>query len=122
MDPIVTSILVQAVDFLFDEGRKILQWRREHLPAATNDAPSDASASGVNAQAGNIEPAEHQRVVSAKDELLRQRIDEAMLANKRGEIEHLVQLMEIHTRNFRTAEQQFAMWGMHWRRRSSSTT
>ena len=43
--------------------------------------------------------------------MLPEQINQAMLARQQGEIEHLVSLMEIHTRNFRSAEQQYAKWG-----------
>ena len=112
MDPIVASVLVKGVDFLFDEGRKILQWRRDHLgETATAGTPGRSSTSEMTTETPAPEVEALPRVATAKDELLRERVDEAILARMQGEIEHLVTLMDIHTRNFRNAEKQLAAWG-----------
>lgn len=79
--------LKKAVDFLFGDGRRIIQEAREH------------------------EPSEEQRAQVVRDELLRRRISEEAWSAHGSQVMHLQSLADIHTRNYRLAKKKLAMTG-----------
>jgi hypothetical protein len=100
-------ILLKAVDFLFEESRKILQERRERRQAQQE---ADTPEPEVTAQpAGNELKAVD--VIQSRDVALSQKIDEAMWAASEAEIKHLLSLLEVHTQNYYLAKEQYAKWG-----------
>jgi hypothetical protein len=99
------SILVKAADFLFEEGRKILQERRERRQAQPQEALPTASTPAPAAEATSAE------VIGSKEDLLRQEISETAWATHEKEVRHLVALFEVHMRNYHLAQEQYAKWG-----------
>jgi hypothetical protein len=113
LDPIHIPILLKAIDFLFEEGRKILEERRERRKA------SEASAAAPVTQARETPPgaeaippaATIQEKDESKQELLTAKIDENRWQDNELEVQHLVRLLETYARNYHLASEQYAKWG-----------
>jgi hypothetical protein len=114
LDPIQIPILLRAIDFVFDEGHKLLEERRERRKTSAAGAASAASAS---AQTGDIpQPieatsAEPHESSETKQDLLNSKIDEILWKNHEAEVQHLVRLLETYSRNYHLASEQYAKWG-----------
>ena len=106
IDPVQLPLLMKAVDFIFEEGRKILEERRERRkatdPAGEEKAPGPVS---------EILPAAPEKSIETRQELLTSKIDELVWQNHEQEEAHLVRLLETHTRNYHIAREQYAKWG-----------
>lgn len=99
-------ILLKAIDFIFDEGRKILEERRERRKAEA------ASAVGTSTEpAQESAPAEEQKQAEVKQELISSKIDEIVWKDHETEVNHLVKLLETYSRNYHIAQEQYAKWG-----------
>ena len=115
IDPVQLPILLKALDFIFEEGRKILDERRErrrmNLPSSENPAP--APETEVAQPAAEIMPAESQTppLSETKQDLLTSQIDEILWRDHEFEVRHLVKLLETYTRNYYLASEQYARWG-----------
>ena len=107
IDPVQLPLLMKAIDFVFEEGRKILEERREQRKMS--NVPPDKSE--------DIEPAaeivlpDPEGDKGIRQELLTSKIDDLMWQNHQLEIEHLVRLMETYSRNYYLAKEQSAQWG-----------
>jgi len=108
IDAVQIPILLKAIDFVFDEGRKILQERRERRK--TNE-----SAPAVNEvpelEATEIIPLEPEKAAEVKQELSTAKVDESLWQNHEAEVQHLIRLMETYSRNYHIAKEQYAKWG-----------
>ena len=106
IDPTTLPILLKAVDFIFDEGRKILEERRERrkngesVPSSQNQEPETEPT-----------PAEIQKTDEVKQDLLASKIDEILWKDYELEVQHLVKLLETYSRNYHLAREQYAKWG-----------
>lgn len=106
IDPTQLPILLKAIDFVFDEGRKILEERRERrknsdsAPTGETQEPTQEST-----------PAEIQVQNETKQDLLSSNIDEILWQNHELEVKHLVKLLETYSRNYHLASEQYAKWG-----------
>jgi len=106
LDTIQIPILLKAIDFVFDEGRKLLEERRERRKTealAQNNAVPDPEP--------EITPAEVQKRDEIKQDLLKSRVDEILWQNHELEAKHLVKLLETYSRNYHLASEQYAKWG-----------
>jgi hypothetical protein len=106
IDPTQLPILMKAIEFVFDEGRRILEERRErrkrldHLPSAeTAEAPQEVAVR------------EPEKEIEIKQDLLASRVDEILWQNHEQEVQHLVRLLETYSRNYHLAREQYAKWG-----------
>lgn len=99
-------ILLKAIDFIFEEGRKILEERRERRKMQENLPPdkSQDKAEGVAAL-------EVQEQAEIKQGLLTSKIDESRWRNHEAEVQHLVRLLETYSRNYQISKEQYAKWG-----------
>jgi hypothetical protein len=106
LDPIHIPILIKAIDFVFDEGRKILEERRERrklgAPAQSSEIPEAAA---------DATPEQVQERNDIKQDLLTSKIDEILWKNHEQEVQHLVRLLETYSRNYHLASEQYAKWG-----------
>jgi hypothetical protein len=106
IDPTTLPILLKAIDFIFEEGRKILEERRERrkieqkLPQEQAPQPSE-----------EVTVLEVQQQAEIKQELLASKIDEIRWQNHEAEVQHLVRLLETYSRNYQIAREHFAKWG-----------
>lgn len=104
IDPTQLPILLKAIDFVFDEGRKILEERRERRrlnDTSPKDAPPPA----------DLRLPEPEKEKEIKQDLLASRIDEILWQNHELEVQHLVRLLETYSRNYYLAKEQYARWG-----------
>jgi hypothetical protein len=109
IDPIKIPILLKALDFLFEEGHKILADRRERRERQTMEslAQKDSPSEPVR----GVPPPEIQKKEEIKQELVTTKIDELLWQNHQMEVEHLVRLLETYSRNYHLASEQYAKWG-----------
>ena len=106
IDPTTLPILLKAIDFVFDEGRKILEERRERrknddsAPVPENPEP-DKEAS----------PATIQATGETKQDLLSSKIDEILWQNYEWEVGSLVRRLEKETKSYYIRKEQYAQLG-----------
>jgi len=104
--------LKKAVEILFDEGRKILVKRITSEKPQSGLAPGDEiepNATEVKTQAPDTAALPDR--IDTKEKALGQPIEESLWNRERGDVEHLVKLLEIHIRNHHLAEEQLARFG-----------
>ena len=106
IDPTQLPILLKAVDFVFEEGRRILEERRERRKM---DGASQNSE--TQEPANEITPAEVEKEAEIKQDLLTSKIDEILWQNHELEVKHLVRLLETYSHNYQLAREQYAKWG-----------
>ena len=106
IDPTQLPILLKAIDFVFEEGRKILEERRERRKA--QETPPKAE---IQTPAQEVTVLEVQQKEEIKQDLLASKIDEILWKNHETEIQHLVRLFETYSRNYQLAKEQYAKWG-----------
>ena len=117
LDPNQLPILLKAIDFVFDEGRKILDERRERRKmnetAQNSAAPEPVVVEPVVEPINEIPaPApEQEKEVETKQDLLSSRIDEILWQSHELDVKHLVKLLETYSGNYRLAKEQYAKWG-----------
>jgi hypothetical protein len=109
LDPIQLPILLKAIDFIFEEGRKILEERRERrkmsAPAQSGESPEPAP---EIPDATSAETPENNEI---KQDLLTSKIDEILWQDHELEVQHLVRLLETYSRNYHLTSEQYAKWG-----------
>ena len=111
LDPNQLPILLKAIDFVFDEGRKILEERRERRKmnnTAQNNEDQEPVAPVKEIPAPVPEPEKQEET---KQDLLSSKIDEILWQNHEEEIQHLVKLLGKYSRNYHLAKEQYATWG-----------
>jgi len=106
IDPIQLPVLLKAIDFVFDEGRKILEERRERRKM-NDDSPKSEDPE----PAKEISLPEPEKGIEIKQELLTSKIDEIPWQNHEEEVKHLVRLLETYSSNYHLAREQYAKWG-----------
>ena len=106
IESIQIPLLLKAIDFVFDEGRKILAERRERR-MAENNAPQAEEPQAEN----EIIPLEPEKANEIKKDLIASKIDELLWQNNESEVKHLVTLLETYSRNYQLAKEQYAKWG-----------
>jgi hypothetical protein len=117
IDPIQLPILLKAIDFVFEEGHKILEERRERrktqekpeiLPPSSTEVQEPAKAEIQKPAETVVETLEKE---PTRQELLAAKIDEIRWQNHEMEVQHLVRLLETYSRNYQLAKEQYAKWG-----------
>jgi len=106
IEAVQIPILLKAIDFVFDEGRKILEERRERRK--NNEVPQ---ASENPEPAKEASPPESTQQDEIKRDLLSSKIDEILWQNHEADVKHLVKLLETYSRNYHLASEQYAKWG-----------
>ena len=99
-------ILLKAIDFIFEEGRKILDERRERRKMQENLPQAESRDEAEGAAALEV-----QEQAEIKQELLASKIDEIRWQNHEAEVQHLVRLLETYSRNYQLSKEQYAKWG-----------
>ena len=107
IDPAQLPLLLKAIDFVFEEGHKILEERRERRKKM-NDAPTESEDSGSAKELALPKPEEEKEI---RQDLLTSKIDELLWQNHQLEIQHLVKLLETYSHNYHLAKEQYAKWG-----------
>ena len=111
LETIQIPILLKAIDFVFEEGRKILEERRERRKQAAPAQESETSAPAAEVTPAGISAAEVQERDEMKQDLLKSKVDEILWKNHELEVQHLVRLLETYSRNYHLAGEQYAKWG-----------
>lgn len=95
--PIVTS----SLEFLYDVGRGLLADIRARHEKQSPNEPS------------NIERASFlEKALETKKEVrLKQQVNELGLQQRKEEIEHLIRLSNIYSKNYHAAKEKAALWG-----------
>ena len=106
IDPTQLPILLKAIDFVFDEGRRILEERRERRKLNENSPKNEDQE-----PAKEITAPEPEKEIEIKQDLLASKIDEILWQNHEMEVKHLVRLLETYSRNYQLAREQYAKWG-----------
>ena len=106
IDPTQLPILLKAIDFVFDEGRKILDERRERRKTGYSTLTSENQE-----PAKEMTPVQVQEKNEIKQDLITSKIDEILWQNHELEVQHLVKLLETYSRNYHLAREQYAKWG-----------
>jgi len=106
IDPIQLPILMKAVDFVFDEGRKILEERRERRK-------SEGSAPHVqdSQAAGEIVPLEPEKAREVKQNLTSSKIDELLWEDHQWFVEKLLGRLEDNNKSYYILKGQYDKWG-----------
>jgi len=106
IDPVQLPILMKAIDFVFEESRKILEERRERRKLS--DSPPESKEQEAAKEPVLPEP---EKAKEIKQDLIVSKIDEILWQNHEKEVEHLVRLLETYSRNYHLAREQYAKWG-----------
>jgi len=106
IDPTQLPILLKAIDFVFEEGRKILDERRERRKMQDQHPSSEEKSSPKE-----IVPLQPEKAVEIKQDLLASKVDEILWHNNEQELQHLVRLYDTYSRNYYLAREQYAKWG-----------
>ena len=109
IDPIQVPILLKAIDFVFEEGRKILEERRERRKM--NDAASQTEVQDLPKEIARLPELPIEQIKEVKRNLITSKIDDLSWLNHEEEVQHLVRLLEIYSRNYHLAKEQYAKWG-----------
>jgi hypothetical protein len=106
IDPAQLPLLLKAIDFVFEEGRKILEERRERRKM--NDVPPKSEHPKPAKELVLPKPEDRKEI---RQDLLTSKVDELLWQNHQLEIQHLVKLLETYSRNYHLAREQYAKWG-----------
>src|SRR3970040_1901725 len=102
IDPVQLPILLKAIDFVFDEGRKILEERRQRRK--TDDASPEIVKQEPVKEIALPDPEKEKQ---SKQDLIASKIDELLWQNHEEEVRHLVRLLETYSRNYHLAREQY---------------
>ena len=106
IEPLHIPILLKAIDFVFDEGRKILEERRERRKLQENPPGEESPEPATDVAVIDVQQKEE-----IKQNLLASKVDEIRWQNHEAEVQHLVRLLETYSRNYQLAKEQYAKWG-----------
>lgn len=109
IDPTQLPILLKALDFLFEEGHKILAERRERRERQKTETLAQNSEQPEPIR--GMPPPDVQEKKEIKQDLITTKIDEILWQNHELEVQHLVRLLETYSRNYHLASEQYAKWG-----------
>jgi hypothetical protein len=106
IDPTQLPLLLKAIDFVFEEGHKILEERRERRKL--NAVSPTGEDSEPSKELVRSEPEDEKTI---RQDLLTSKVDELLWQNHQLEIQHLVKLLDTYSHNYRLAREQYAKWG-----------
>ena len=106
IDPTQLPLLLKAIDFVFEEGHKILEERRERRKM-NNALPDNETITPGNEPV----PLESEDGKEIRQDLLTSKIDELLWQNHQVEVQHLVKLLDTYSHNYHLAKEQYAKWG-----------
>ena len=109
IDPIQLPILLKAIDFVFEEGHKILAERRERRERQKME--TIAQNSDELEPVKGMPPPDVQEKKEIKQDLITTKVDEILWQNNELEVQHLVRLLETYSRNYHLTSEQYAKWG-----------
>jgi hypothetical protein len=109
IETIAVPILMKAVDFLFGEGHKICQERRERRKHELEKERQEPIQDDSTVQ--NVTDSSETINIQSKDEALAIPIDKATWNDSEKKVKHLLTLLAIYSKNYYHAKEQYAKWG-----------
>lgn len=100
-------VLLKAVDLFFDEGKRILQERKERRKG-------EKDANLLNSEISNKSSFGNEKVnniIASKNEAICESIPKSAWLNSEAKIKHLTSLLEIYIKNYYLTKEQYARWG-----------
>lgn len=111
IDPISLPILMRAINFVFDEGSKILQERRERRIAQNASKTQEPPSPPIKTDASEDSNSEFALAINSKDSALSEKIEKAAWLLAAGKVEEKLSLLDINQKNLSLAKEQYAKWG-----------
>ncbi len=111
IDPASLPILMKILDFLFGEGSKILQERRERRMAQDISKTENLSSPSVKTNTPEESGSELTVTINSKDSALSEKIEKAAWLLVAGKVEEKLSLLDINQKNLSLAKEQYAKWG-----------
>jgi hypothetical protein len=112
IETLAVPLVVKAIEFLFDESKKVLEERRTRreaeLNASINSGKQEVEKPVVDVPSKTQAPVE---AIHTKESALDARIDEIRLKALEKDIAHLLELSEIYKDNLYQARGKFARFG-----------
>lgn len=108
IEAIAIPILTKAIDFLFDESKKILEERRKRREKFD---VREKSNDGIQTKNGSTMPLPHEQTISNRSDALSFLIEESAWKEKESEINNLLELLEIQRKNYNLHAKQYAYYG-----------
>lgn len=109
LETAAVPILVKAVDFLFDECKKILEERRERRKKqGTEIGQSDITKDVISSDNSSITG---QNIIRSKDSALHTPVDKSAWLRSEERVNNLLSLLNIRLANYHHVNKQFAYWG-----------
>jgi hypothetical protein len=104
LDPTAMPVLLRTLDFLFEEGAKILQERRErrNIKKEPKEETTSEVASDKRGEA---------KAIQSKEKALTTQITQTSWSTSEAEITHLLSLLDVYTKNYYLAKEQYAKFG-----------
>ena len=105
IDPTTIPVLVKTLDWLFGEGSKILQERRERRQAEhqTIKLPTETIAPAT--------VTDDRETIRSQEDALKQPIVEGAWLESVAKFSHLLSLLDIYAKNYYLAKEEYARWG-----------
>jgi hypothetical protein len=104
IDPITAPLLLKTLDWLFGEGSKILQERRERRTASQKIGKESPELIVPT-------PPMDTDIIRSKEVALAHPILATTWSDSEANIKHFLELLDIHTKNYYLAKEQYAKWG-----------
>jgi hypothetical protein len=111
IEAIAVPLLVKAIDFLFDESKKILEERRMRRQAKPENTIKKDDWEAKQPSPTLTENAQLVPQINAKQTALSTMVDKARWRDSEKELMHLLELCEIYKTNLYNAKEKYARFG-----------
>ena len=102
-------LLIKAVDFLFDEGKRYLENRRKGKETGQiQDKEVNDEISKISETVAKTPRAD---LILSKEDAKKDKINESLWLKSEEKVKHLTTLLEIYSKNYYLASEQKALWG-----------
>lgn len=109
LEVVSIPILLKAVEFLFDEGKKILEERRERRKA--QNAIAEEKVDSSSSKNSSPEETPEIEVIKSKEVAITMPIPESTWIESEAKVKHLMALLDIYTKNYYLAKEAYIKWG-----------
>jgi len=109
LETVSVPILLKAVEFLFDEGKKILEERRERRKIQNSEVEEKSESSPSNDT--SLDETPKVEVIKSKESAIALSVPSSALADSESKIKHLMALLDVYTKNYYLAKEEYAKWG-----------
>jgi hypothetical protein len=107
LETIAIPILVKAIDFLFEEGKIILEERRERRKIEEKKQQTAIPVSQDLMASGSVDTG----VIRSKDVALSTPVSEVAWKDSERKVNHLLSLLETYKKNYYLTREQYAKYG-----------